>query len=321
MESQRTRDPVDEREEIRVYADQQPEPDRPISFDHTVGRVPAGPARGWRERERKAKTCDACEGDLWVEDSNGHFVPCGCRSRRRAKRASNRLRAGGWWHGTSLSFAAPPLAVVPTSIRDAVEKLCADVKQGQRPEGLWIVGGPETGKSALCAYIAQRLYPTDGAIAEHMGDLLAHLRWLGAVKGEAGVERRTQQLLKTPLLVLDDLDRAVRSHPSLSPLTLRESCASQDLVRLAMLLRERHVAGLPTVVASRSLPADCVDRTASITRLDLVRGLIATASGASSPFEDFPSYSLAMLEASMRDLRQTGVTYSLDEGQSVAAAA
>jgi hypothetical protein len=195
------------------------------------------------------------------------------------------------------------------------------VKRGPRAEGLWIVGGSKTGKSALCAYIAQRLYPTDDAIAEHVGNLLAHLRWLGAVRGESGVERRTQKLLETPLLVLDDLDRPIRSYPPSSPLALRESCASQDLVRLAMLLRERHAAGLPTVVTSRALPADCVEQTAAITRPDLVRGLVAIASGSPSPFEDFPSYSLAVLEGGIRDLRQACITCSLDEGQAIAAAA
>ncbi len=283
--------------------------------------MPTGPARGWRERERKAKSCDECEGDLWIENNDGHFVPCRCRERRAAKRAANRLRAGGWWHGMSLSFAAPPLVAVPGAVPDAVERLCADVKQGRKANGLWLVGGPSTGKSALCAYIAQRLYPTDHAVIQRTGNLFAHLRWLGAVKGETGVERRIQKLLETSLLVLDDLDRPIRSHPPSSPLALHESYASQDLTRLATLLRERHAAGLPTVVASRALPIDCADRIAAITRPDLVRGLAAIASGMTSPFEDFPSYSLAALDSAMRDLRQTNATYSLDESQPIAAAA
>ncbi|HEX7059990.1 MAG TPA: hypothetical protein VF176_09090 [Solirubrobacterales bacterium] len=177
------------------------------------------------------------------------------------------------------------------------------------------------GKSALCAYIGQRLYPTDDAVVERAGDLFAHLRWLGAVKGEVGVERRTRKLLETPLLVLDDLDRPVRSHLPRSPLALRESYASQDLLRFAMLLRERHDAGLPMVVTSRSMAADCTDRTAAITGPDLVRGLLATASGATSPFEDFPSYSRAMLESAMCDLREACIAYNLNESQSGAVAA
>jgi hypothetical protein len=321
VDSQAKRDPADEREEIRAYANEYPELDRSATFSEAIGRIPPGPARGWRARERKAKTCDACEGDLWVEDGDGNLVPCGCRGRRAARRAANRLRAGDWWLGMSLSFAAPPLSAISVSVRDAIETLCADIKQGRRSEGLWIIGGPGSGKSALCAYIAQRLYPTNDAVIERVGNLFAHLRWLGAVKGENAVERRVQKLVGTPLLVLDDLDRAIRSHPPASPLTLRESCASQDLIRLAMLLRERHAAELPTVVASRSLPAECVDRTTAITRLDLVRGLVAIASGATSPFEDFPAYSLASLDSAMRELRQTCATYSLDERQPLAAAA
>ena len=256
-----------------------------------------------------------------MEDDDGHFVPCGCRSRRAARRAANRLRAGDWWLGMSLSFAAPPLSTISVPVRDAIEALCADIKQGRGSEGLWIIGGPGSGKSALCAYIAQRLYPTNDAVIERMGNLFAHLRWLGAVKGEIAVERRVKRLLETPLLVLDDIDRTLRSHPPASPLTLRESCASQDLVRLAMLLRERHAAERPTVVASRSQPAECVDRTAAVTRLDLVRGLVAIASGATSPFEDFPAYSLASLDSAVRELRQTCTTYTLDERQPLAAAA
>lgn len=182
-------------------------------------------------------------------------------------------------------------------------------------------GGPETGKSAVCAYVAQRLYPTDDAIAARMGDLIGHLRWLGGVRGEAAVDARLRDLLETPLLVLDDLDRAKRSHPPSPAMTLHESCASQDVVRLATLLRERHAAELPTVVTTRCLPAECPERTVAIARRDLVRGLVVTAAGRASPFEDFPSYSLSVLESTIRELRQGCTTHSLSRTQPIAAAA
>jgi hypothetical protein len=318
---ERERDPADEREEIRAFVSERAEASRPVEFSDEVGRAPAGPARGWRGRERKAKNCELCEGDLWIEDGNGKLVPCQCRSRRASRQVNNRLRAGAWWHGTSLSFAAPPLAITPAPVRDAVEALCADVKNGGDSPGLWIVGAAGTGKSALCAYIAQRLYPTNDAVVERMGNLFAHLRWLGAVKGELAVDRRMQQLAEVPLLALDDIDRAVRSRPPSSDLALRESCASQDLIRLATLLRERRAAELPTVATSRTPSVDCAERTAAITRSDLVRGLLAVASGETSPFEDFPGYTTALLSSAMRELQEACIIYRLDSGHPAAAAA
>ncbi len=315
------RDPADEREEIRAFVGENPEIEPAIRFNDEVGRVPPGPARGWRERERKAKTCDQCEGDLWVQLDDGTPVPCECRSRRTTRRASNRLRAGNWWRGTSLSFAAPPLAAVPPAARDAVEGLCGEVKGGRTPRALWIVGSADSGKSALCAYIAQRLYPSNDAIAERTGDLVAHLRWLGGVRGEHAVEQRMEKLVETPLLVLDDLDRPVRTRPPAAGLALRESCASQDLVRLATLLRDRQAAMRPTVVTSRIRPADCSNQLIAITPHDLMRGLLTTISGEACPFEDFPDYLHRLLEGAMHDLRSTCETFELDEGQLTAAAA
>jgi hypothetical protein len=202
-----------------------------------------------------------------------------------------------------------------------VEALCTDVKAEGDATGLWLVGGPGAGKSALSAYVAQQLYPSNLAIAEQVGDLLSHLRWLGAIKGEIEVERRLQLLVETPLLVLDNVDRAVRSHPSDAPFALDASCLSQDLIRLARLLQERHAAMRPTVMTSRAEPSECHIQLASVTRKDLVRGLLGTAAGASDPFEDFPEYTLAVLKGAMKSVRDAGILFSLDSGQVFAQAA
>jgi hypothetical protein len=318
---QRERDPAIEREEIQAFVEERPEYNEAPKFNDALGRIPDGPGRGWRRRERLAKSCETCEGDLWIEADDGIAIPCECKSRRTAQRASYRLRAGGWWQGTSLSFAAPPLATVPTSLRNAVERLCADVKGNRDTQGIWIVGGPGLGKSALCAYFGQRLYPSNDAVVEHMGDLLAHLRWLGATKGELAVEQRMAALAETPLLVLDNIDRAVRTNPPATALGMRESCASQDLIRLATLLRDRREAMRPVVVTSRSNPADCAARAASISRLDLVRGLLITAAGLTSPFEDFPRYSEDLLVSATRELQSGCAAYELDSFQEDAVAA
>jgi hypothetical protein len=314
------RDPANEREEMDRHIEEGA-PERPLpTFHEEIGRFPSGPARGCRLRAKKAKSCDLCEGDLWIEN-DGIQVPCSCRERRAARRADNQLRAGNWMTGPSLSFAAPPLAYLPVVVRDEVEAVLSGVKKGSEVSGLWLQGGEGAGKSALCSYLAQRLYPTNDAVAERVGDLLAHLRWLGAVKGEAAVERRIENLVETPLLILDNLDRAIRSRPSAVPLALESSCASHDLIRLARIIRERQAAERPIVVTSRALPPDCVARISSISRKDLVRGLLATASGSSDPFEDFPTYTETLLTASFRELETNTATCSLDSGGSLAIAA
>lgn len=314
------RDPAEEREEIGRHIEEAPI-ELPISdFKEGLGRIPAGPARGSRGRAHKAKSCELCEGDLWIERDEV-VVPCPCRERRATKRAENRLRAGNWVRGISLSFDAPPLSLVPRESRDAVEALCSEVREGRSPSGIWLTGEEESGKSALCAYIAQRLYPTGDVIVERVGDLLAHLRWLGAAKGELAVERRLEALVDVPLLVLDNLDRALRSRRSAAPFSLESGCASHDLIRMAWLLRERQASMKPIVVTSRAAPWNCAERLASVSPHDLVRGLLATAIGVADPFEDFPAYSGGLLQTSFEELERSSIHFSLDASEELAAAA
>lgn len=314
-------DPSVERDEISRFIDERSEDRVGQNFSQEPSRLPVGPARGWRRRQQKAKSCELCEGDLWIESASGEVVPCDCRKRRAARRARGRMHADDWWRGGSLSFAAPPLAMISPTVRDRVESICAQARSGGTSRNLWISGCAGSGKSALCAYIAQRLYPTDSAVVMGAGDLLAHLRWLGGVKGERAVEQRLEALSETPLLVLDNVDRAVRSRPSKSPLSLRESCASQDLIRIAGLLRDRQAAVMPTVLTSRAMPDRCASRLASITPGDLLRGLVGIAAGISDPFEAFPGYSEALLSGAMAEIWTTAVCCTLDTSQADAVAA
>src|ERR1700742_3339791 len=155
----------------------------PQGREERVGRIPRASAHASRAREQKANSCDLCEGDLWVEAADGSQQPCQCRLRRADSRARGRLRAGNWWYGTSLSFAAPPLTLIDRQAASEIHRLCDDIVQGRPTKGLWLVGDHGAGKSALCAYLGQRLFPTGRAAVEHLGNLMAHLRWLGAVKG------------------------------------------------------------------------------------------------------------------------------------------
>lgn len=304
-------DPEGERAEIGALLDDQPPTPGSTGFKTGVGRIPVGPARGWRARERKAKSCEICEGDLWVETNSGEHVPCECRQRRADHRARNRLRAGNWWHGTSLSFAAPPLAQVEPLVAEQIHRLCDAIARGSEAHSLWLVGERGQHKSALCAYLGQRLFPSSKVVVEHLGDLLAHLRWLGAVKGEAAVEARMQALVEVPLLVIDDLDRPIRTFPSTSALGMRESCSRRDLLRLVTLLDERLTSLRPLVVTSRVQPHECARHTSAISAGDLVRGLLATIGGNADPFEDFPDYTLGLLTGVLNDLQDGCHSYHL----------
>ncbi|HXF31587.1 MAG TPA: hypothetical protein VN522_08695 [Solirubrobacterales bacterium] len=304
MPFEETVDRESERAEIDVYLGNRPSPVVDRVFSDQPGRVPTGPARGWRARQRKAESCDRCEGDLWVEAPDGSQVPCDCRRRRAEGRARNRLRAGDWWRGSSLSFAAPPLAQVPSGVAADIERLCGAVLAGEGGHSLWLVGDEGQSKSALCAYLGQRLFPAGKVAVEHLGDLLAHLRWLGAVRGEGAVEEKLAKLAHVPLLVIDDLDRPVRSFPVTTALAMRESASSRDLLRLYELLDERVSSALPFVVTSRVEPGRCAENVTSINRVDLVRALVATASGTADPIEDFPSYTLDLISKAVDQLQE-----------------
>src|SRR3982751_3954651 len=86
------------------------------SYSGSLGRIPVGSARGSSARDKRARSCEICEGDLWVEGKDGTHRPCGCHKDRLQRRGINQMRAGNWWRGTSLSFAAPPLSQIDSSI-------------------------------------------------------------------------------------------------------------------------------------------------------------------------------------------------------------
>jgi hypothetical protein len=130
-----------------------------------------------------------------------------------------------------------------------------------------------------------------------------------------------EKLAETPLLVLDNVDRAIRSWPRTATYSFESSCSSQDLIRLARLLQERNAGLRPTVMTSRAEPAECPARLAAITRTDLVRGLVGTAVGASDPFEDFPAYTEGVLRGAMEETRRNANIHLLDIPQELAAAA
>lgn len=322
MEQERlARDPEAARAEIAQHiADQLADVEAP-SYKESLGRIPVGPARGWRRRERRARSCEICQGDLWVETKDGQHRPCDCRQERGKRRAINRMRAGNWWRGTSLSFAAPPLSQIDRSVATEIDQLCATVGSKGQVQSLWLRGGSERGKSAVCAYLGQRLLPTGDVAVEHLGDLLAHLRWLGAVKGEVAVEARIETLIAVPLLVLDDLDRPHRSFPASSSLAMRDSCSSRDLLRIVAVLSGRLAELRPILVTSRVAPAECAAQIAAVRRQDLVRGLLATACETANPFEDFPGYTEGLLDGTFRELQNACREYSLVEERRAATAA
>jgi hypothetical protein len=252
-----------------------------------------------------------------MEAADGSQQPCKCRQRRADRRVRNRLRAGNWWHGTSLSFAAPPLAQISQEAAGQIHRICDDIGQGRPSAGLWLVGDHDHGKSAVCAYLGQRLYPTGKVAVEHLGDLMAHLRWLGAVKGEGAVEAKLEELAAVPLLVIDDLDRPIRTFPTGTPLAMRESLGARDLIRLVTLLDERISSLRPLVVTSRVEPRHCAEHTSAISRPDLLRGLLATATGVADPFEDFPSYTLALFAKVVGQLQDACRSCQLSSGSSL----
>jgi hypothetical protein len=156
---------------------------------------------------------------------------------------------------------------------------------------------------------------------EHLGDLLAHLRWLGATKGEVAVEARIEKLISVPLLVLDDLDHPYRTFPASSSLAMRDSCSGRDLLRIVAVLSGRLAELRPMLVTSRAAPAECLARVAAVRRQDLVRGLLATVSGTADPFEDFPDYTEGLLRGVFDELQDACRECSLASNLRAAAAA
>lgn len=318
------RDSREEREEIDRYIADYGTPGDvlPPSNADGVGRAPLGPARGWRRRQRKAESCDLCEGDLWVELPDGRITPCRCRAERKAKATRRQLRREGWLKGPSLSFSRPPLSQLPAEATHAVEELChgvRDVSSDSPQAGLWLVGRAGSGKSSVCQFLAEQLGTR--AVVRSSGEMLADLRLSAARDGEVSAEEEAERLTAAPLLVIDDLDRPALTRTPSSPFTMRESASSYDLLRLSRILRDRGAAQIPTVVTSSCSPAACTERTLSIKSDDLVRALLSIATGGADPIEDFPNYTETNLRGALADLRGETRIVTLDRAGSVRVAA
>lgn len=318
------RDRNEEREEIqRHIADYGTPGDVLIpSYTDGPGRAPAGSARGWRRRQRKAESCDLCEGDLWVESADGRLKPCSCRAERKAKQARRRLHREGWLKGPSLNFSRPPLSYLSIEVREAIEEFCRgtrDLSSSSPQSGLWLVGAAQSGKSSLCSFLAQQLGAQ--AAVRCCGEMLADLRLSAARDGESSAEEEVERLTTVPVLVIDDIDRPILARVPSSPLTMRESCGSYDILRLSRILRERGAAQLPTIITSRCSTMTCAEATLSIKSTDLIRALLSIATGDSDPIEDFTNYTEASLRGALADLFSGAKVVDLDRKASARVAA
>jgi hypothetical protein len=53
------------------------------------------------------------------------------------------------------------LAQIDRDTAGQIHRLCDDIRQDKPTAGLWLVGDQDHGKSAVCAYLGQRLFPAD----------------------------------------------------------------------------------------------------------------------------------------------------------------
>jgi hypothetical protein len=293
----------------------------PVSYSDAAGRNPLGPARGWRGRQRKAESCELCEGDLWVESADG-VKPCHCRAQRKAQQQRRRLKREGWLTGPSLNFSRPPLSYLPSEVEQAIEQFswkCRDLSREAPPPDLWLVGSQGRGKSSVCGFLAHQL--GERVTVRHCGKMLADLRLAAARDGESTAEEEMERLTRVPVLVVDDLDRPLLRRIPSSSLTMRESCSSYDVIRLSRILRDRSAARLPTVVTSSCPPSACADATLSIKPSDLIRALLSLISSGADPIEDFPRYTEAALRGAMAGLVSDARVVDLDQEQRARVAA
>lgn len=217
--------------------------------------------------------CPICGGTRWVSHDVpvghpdfGKLFPCSCqqrdldRTRNTAMRASRDLTLLAGMTFETFKPAGHALNVEQrASLQNAYDGACRYVDD---PRGwLLIQGGYGVGKTHLAAAIANaRLREGSPVLFLNAPDLLDYLRAAFNPNSEETYSQRFEQLLDTPLLILDDLGT--------------QNATPWAEEKLFQLLNHRYIARLPTVITTNLALDDLDPRLSSrLADMDLVRKL------------------------------------------------
>ena len=170
------------------------------------------PQQGTEIEVRASCSVGVCDGSGWIVGPDDDARPCECRKRRIEKARSSGLKGSLPKRYRGVSFERPPVSDMARqpglSATVAVRRYCEAIdEQLDAGHGLWLMGGPGTGKTTLAMLASKAAIDAGRSVAIYSTPaLLARIRQtFDAEAGQDGYLAFFDRLVSVDLLHLDDL--------------------------------------------------------------------------------------------------------------------
>jgi len=194
-------------------------PEEPAQRDPLGSVLPRGagpvavPDPGADVTARASCPLGVCDGSGWLIDADEMARPCDCRRRRIERARASGLRGSLPKRFRGVSFDRPPVSDMArqpglSATVGAVRRYCETIgEQLDAGHGLWLMGGPGTGKTTLTMLASKAAIDAGRTVAIYSTPaLLARIRQtFDAESGEDGYLAFFDRLVSVDLLHLDDL--------------------------------------------------------------------------------------------------------------------
>ena len=149
-----------------------------------------------------------CDGTGWILGPEDVARPCECRSARSPRRRTRGVASVIPAKYRGVSFDRPPVTQIADPVVAPVREFCDDIEANvANGRGLWLYGGPGTGKTTLAMVSSRIALEAGHSVAIYsMPKLLARIR--RTYDGDAGEQSYLEffgRLTGVDLLHIDDL--------------------------------------------------------------------------------------------------------------------
>jgi DNA replication protein DnaC len=173
----------------------------------------AVPDSGGEVTARASCPLGVCDGSGWLIDDEDTARACDCRQRRIERARTSGLKGSLPKRFRGVSFERPPVSDMArqpglSATVGAVRRYCETIdEQLDAGNGLWLMGGPGTGKTTLAMLASKAAIDAGRSVAIYSTPaLLARIRQtFDAEGGEDGYLAFFDRLVSVDLLHIDDL--------------------------------------------------------------------------------------------------------------------
>ena len=149
-----------------------------------------------------------CDGTGWILGPEDVARPCECRERVVARARSRGVASIIPAKYRGVSFDRPPVTQISDAVLQPVREYCDEISANiEAGRGLWLYGGPGTGKTTLAMLVSRVALEAGRSVAIYsLPKLLARIRrTYDADAGEQSYLEFFERLTGVDLLHLDDL--------------------------------------------------------------------------------------------------------------------